>query len=666
MSGGQGLRLGRSMERLLVAIVLVLASIHVVFFAWVVIGRITYPADLEWMEGVVLLHAERLFEGTPIFVEATPDFVALPYSPLYYALVAMCFSFTGFSFVVGRSVSLVCTLLAVAILYWTVLRCSGSRLGGFVAACTYLSLFHEGFSWMDIARIDALLVLMIILPLLVLEERTNLLRLLSSSVLVGLAFMTKQSALPLLPIVACALVFRRNRREALLFTLMAVFVCASCVLVLHWISEGWSTPIVFSGPLRHPFSWAALASVICEFALERLPVLFVLAGFSLAVSFTQGKLRQRAYWFVATPAMVGSCIVMRTHEGSFDNVMLPAFWFLSLFVGFLLADLDDLVRPIPLFGRMRYVAKPLVLFLIALHFVTVLYNPCSEVPSDEDLVALAWLNDTIRAIDGDVLMPFSPTILRSAGKKTCYHATALWDAGRAGIVDEHDFIRSLLTSERYAAIVLPHEALVPETFHGISEFYFESRLLPLEPCYLIEPVGVGGATPGVIWVPRSRVSPRFDSQIDGGFEAARGFQGWSVDGTAFGSGSRREPYQARCRLLGFEGSGLACSYDADLGDEARGSITSLEFLVRYNRISFLVGGGWQPGQLSVRLMNGARVEHEVTGPGGDVLERVEWDVGKLHNTKCRIVVTDDSTRAWGHIAFDDLRHYATDFPLPVP
>ena len=45
--------------------------------------RLSYPYDLEWMEGGMLLHADRVMQAEPLYVLPSADFIPFIYTPLY-------------------------------------------------------------------------------------------------------------------------------------------------------------------------------------------------------------------------------------------------------------------------------------------------------------------------------------------------------------------------------------------------------------------------------------------------------------------------------------------------------------------------------------------------------------------------------------------------------
>ena len=55
---------------------------HPIVLARVLLLRLSYPLDLEWMEGGILTHALRLGRGLPLYAEPSVDFVSFLYTPL--------------------------------------------------------------------------------------------------------------------------------------------------------------------------------------------------------------------------------------------------------------------------------------------------------------------------------------------------------------------------------------------------------------------------------------------------------------------------------------------------------------------------------------------------------------------------------------------------------
>ena len=67
----------------------VCSFVGVVAFYRVCLGRIAYPLELDFIEGVVMDHVIRLAQGQPIYVEPSLSFVPLAYMPLLPALASL-------------------------------------------------------------------------------------------------------------------------------------------------------------------------------------------------------------------------------------------------------------------------------------------------------------------------------------------------------------------------------------------------------------------------------------------------------------------------------------------------------------------------------------------------------------------------------------------------
>ena len=66
------------------------------------------------------------------------------------------------------------------------------------------------------------------------------------------------------------------------------------------------------------------------------------------------------------------------------------------------------------------------------------------------------------------------------------------------------------------------------------------------------------------------------------------FDGWIVEGNAFGTTPATGTLNSQMEVSGFEGTYLANSYHS--GDNTVGTITSREFTIQRNYINFLIGG----------------------------------------------------------------------------
>ena len=79
-------------------------------------GRAGFPLDLEWMEGGMLVPAQRIAAGQGIYVKPSLDFVPYLYTPLYPALLALLSLLFPLGYLLGRLVSLLAFSSALVLL----------------------------------------------------------------------------------------------------------------------------------------------------------------------------------------------------------------------------------------------------------------------------------------------------------------------------------------------------------------------------------------------------------------------------------------------------------------------------------------------------------------------------------------------------------------------
>jgi fructan beta-fructosidase len=132
------------------------------------------------------------------------------------------------------------------------------------------------------------------------------------------------------------------------------------------------------------------------------------------------------------------------------------------------------------------------------------------------------------------------------------------------------------------------------------------------------------------------------------------YRDWVATGTAFGSGPPRGALAGQMAVSGFAGQGLVNTFFE--ADASTGTLTSPEFTLERNYITFLIGGGGHAGETCVNLLVDGRVARTATGPkdGSEALAPAYWNVGEFRDKKVRIQVVDEATGGWGHVLLDHL------------
>lgn len=126
---------------------------------------------------------------------------------------------------------------------------------------------------------------------------------------------------------------------------------------------------------------------------------------------------------------------------------------------------------------------------------------------------------------------------------------------------------------------------------------------------------------------------------------------WKIEGTAFGDKPALGALKGQMAVSGFDGKGLVNSF-LD-GDRSVGSLTSPEFKITRDYISFLIGGGNLP-EVGTQLICEGQVIHSATGHDSETLKWHTWDVRQFRGKTVHLRIFDQATGGWGHILVDEI------------
>ncbi len=137
------------------------------------------------------------------------------------------------------------------------------------------------------------------------------------------------------------------------------------------------------------------------------------------------------------------------------------------------------------------------------------------------------------------------------------------------------------------------------------------------------------------------------------------YDGWEVEGAAFGSGPcRRQDIPEYQTIARVHGERLANSHASAPGteigakDDATGRLLSWPFAIERRFIRFLIGGGRNPGETCLNLLVDGEVTRSETGWNNNELRPAFFDVHDLVGREARIEIVDRKSGAWGNIGVD--------------
>jgi len=461
-----------------------------------VAGRITFPYDLEWMEGGVLLHAWRVFHGEGIYVQPSSEFIPFIYPPLYHWLVAGLGKVFGFGYPVARAISIVGTFIAAGCAV-AAARMEGVRWGLAIAAAgLYLSGYEDSGAFFDLTRIDGLFMALTTGALV--AGRASAWR--AAGILLTLAFATKHNAAMFgLPILIWA--YREHGRAAAVrFAQWSVIpALLFTVLTTALEGDGLFLTYILGVPGTHGFVPKRFFWTAHREAFQALPITTAaLVGWGCWLTVQRkrsGSFRLTPggrYWLWNGALAVFLSALMRGHQGGFLNVLMPSLWALS-------------VGGVITFERIRQRtgSRALVWLLplvLAGQLATEDWNPDRFRASAEDHEAGERLVEAVAEIDGEVLAPWSPWVAVQAGKKPYFHLIGLWDIDhKYGVLTEYVAdIRADVEAHHWTAILVMDERKPPP---GVKKVYRRGKpVVPGGP--MLKPKTGWRVRPRNFWIPK--------------------------------------------------------------------------------------------------------------------------------------------------------------------
>jgi hypothetical protein len=617
---------------LVVAIVPALVQLgwHLRIFA----GRAGFPLDLEWMEGGMLVHAQRIAAGQGIYVKPSLDFVPYLYTPLYPALLALLSFVFPLGYLLGRVVSLLAFFSALVLL--GVLVASEARglawgrrllaaLVGLVGAAAVVAAFAFTGGFFDLVRADSLLLALEALALwLVLREGTW-----RSAAVAGLvmaaAFFSKQTA----SIIGVGLgvgLLIVNWRRALVYGGVAAAVLAAGIGFLVKTSDGWFWTYIFKLHQSHSYRWAVVPKVVLPDTLKHLgPVFAVLIVATVALACSR-KLRRTdiILWAVAL-AGEGAAAVGFSTQWAFSNAYIPAVFFpvlaASVLSGRLLLHAFDC--------RRWLLAVPTSMVLLGLAWQNQhIARPqlAAFVPQTADYVAAGRLMDRLASVPGDLFIPFHTYYGALVGKRTFVHRMGVRDVGPG--LGRPQGLDQALQAQSFSAIVLDWKAL-PGEFPFVDSRYHQ--WWPLREGVDSVRMFAGAQTsPNALLVPTLAPPPlppggRRLADFENGT-----WQIFAAEGTAFGKGPAPAP------------PGMYGRFAADstrLGPAAQGALRSAPFTIAEAHLRFALSGPADVGLRVVLLDEGKPVR--TASPSGTATV-VDWDTNELVGRSVVLLAEDRS------------------------
>ncbi len=451
-----------------------IALMPIALFLITSLRRLGYPFPLEQLEGPMLLAAERIAHGLPIYVRPNFHFIPYMYGPAYYYVSGWAVRWLGAGFFPLRLISLLSTCASFAILYFFILLDTrGTRFRRHLAAIAGVGLYAAAYpwtrEWFDLGRLDSFYIFLLLVALWC----TRRLHPAIAAVAWTLAFLAKQTILPVAVVMLC-FDWKRPRRTMIGVVSFLAMAAASTALVNH-ATHGCFRFYAFTVPhanadlLLRPAVFYIPSQILAPFGIA----LLVMAAAWLWRPASIAQSAAGRFYLLAAVSTFGLCWFLQAHGGATSNTAMPVYAVIAILFGIAFGRVDTRLEgwAAPALEKYREPARILLLAAVGIPLITWIYNPHDLIPQ-RDLIAgnnelIAWM----RTFPGDVFLPANPYEATLAGKAWHPDTAALHDALRPDMPEIRqpllDEIRAAIDGEKFDAIAvdgLPEQALAEQTW----------------------------------------------------------------------------------------------------------------------------------------------------------------------------------------------------------
>ncbi|MCP4449477.1 MAG: hypothetical protein GY811_29705 [Myxococcales bacterium] len=642
-------------------------------------SRIGYPYDLEWMEGGLLTHAQRVADGTGIYVEPSVDFIPYLYTPLYPGIIGMLSPLFGISYWVGRALSIASTLGLCILLVLMVRRESDAStkkltyVGGVTAIGFFAATYPWVEGWYDLVRADSLFMLMIIGGLWGVRNwsRTpgmeGVARLACAASLLGLSFFAKQTGVFFVA-TGGFLVLVLNWRRVPIYIAVTGLLGLGGTWLLNKMSAKWFWVYIYETHQHHDFNmdrfYKSFGNMLWHFPVMTIVIaigIFLTLATLIGRRRVPAAARGLALWtpVFAVAVLVGA-IGWGTEFAHF-NAYIPAMLFGALCAGLAIPCIAGCIAlwlpadaPSPWLQR----AGMLAALALAVQLGLASWSPAKFIPSEKEYQAGHQLIHTLREVEGDVFIPYHPWYARLAGKDTKVHLMGLRDMS-TGKVWEIRGLQEALTSHAFGAIVFDNRPVGPE-LRAMQRNYRMDDYLPASASpHVFTGAGavwnkaVSTLVPRSIWVPNRPLEVPAGTRVLWNFEDGKA-AGWTSEGgkepTAWGRRAVSRPLAKQGPVRRYGGRYYLSSFHG--GDAAKGTLRSPPFVIDSSSLSFRISGG-SSENLRVELHVDSQVLKSVTGDNSERMQDITWNLAAAEGKTATIVLIDDESGSWGHLNVDE-------------
>ncbi len=406
-------------------LVFAFAAVYLVEYLYLVVSRIGYPYELEWIEGGMLQVVQRVVNGQHIYVSPGIEYVPFLYPPAYFYLSAGFALIFGDGFFPLRLVSVLASIVSFATIFCIVREETGDGWTAFFSMGLFAASYRVTGAWLDIARVDSLFLAFTLLAIYFARGKASFWKTTVCGIFSVLAILSKQTAFIICIPIFIGLLFRNWKQGAAYLGIVGTTLVAF-ILIVNQKTDGWYTFFVY-GLLSQQTQWLPLEFINFWKAdlIIHLPISLILSAFFLVEKYKQERVGFLS-WFLVLTGMVGSSFLSRVKIGGYENVLLPMFAIFCILSGM---GLHRLYKALVQSKSWRS-GTSLLYMACLFQFAILAYNPFAQIPTKEDLREGNQFVAYLSSLEGKIYLPDHGYLLSLAGKEEYAHHSAIWDVMR--------------------------------------------------------------------------------------------------------------------------------------------------------------------------------------------------------------------------------------------
>jgi hypothetical protein len=466
---------GNILNKVLVISLVTICVGFIIMFLYVVINRMFFPYDLEWIEGGVADHIYIVLHNLPLYGEPSLDHTAFVYPPIYYYITSLVASVIGMSFIPLRLVSVLSTILSMIIIGRFVFLETNKCFGVVISIGIYAASYSMANYWYDVGRVDSLMLSFLLIAMYLIKFHKSYKGIVMAGIFFAFAFLTKQEILfAFISMFAYVLIF--SWRKAIVLLSVSTLIIVFSVILLDYLYNGWFSYYAFSlsvNVVRDTINISKLMEFIKLDMLSNCGFAFIIIGMAALILKPNDKRRVFFYVFFVIGMIVG-VIPNRIINGGALNSSAPAFAAVSVLTGIAVIKVINYLK---IHMKQSGLISSSIYSLIIALLLCAVYDLREAMPivnGDDNRTRIVSL---MRSTDGEVFSPSYGYLPTMAGKTMSASLSSFYDIitsadsyQKQKITDK--FLYRLKT-HYYSMIILDQYSfnLMKRDWVDVSEYY---------------------------------------------------------------------------------------------------------------------------------------------------------------------------------------------------